>query len=99
MLKKYFVEAIVWMVLIATIVTSVVMTFKVRHAKETVDECIALGAGMAQQDILNIRLKDGTWICLGYAIVREDLKPYCGWCMPEIKGDGYFLIIDGPEKS
>ena len=93
MLRKHLFEATVWLVLILVLIGSIIMTYKVRYAIDTVNSKIEAGEQAAQCKILEIKTKK-SWTIIGYAKVREDIRGYIGWTRPEVDGYGFYLVIE-----
>lgn len=93
MLKKYFVEIMVWATLIAIVLTSVYCTFRIRMAINEVNYKIEEEGWQTATVCFESMETNESIIIIGYAKVREDVKENVGWKDPNIKGDGFFISI------
>lgn len=90
MLKKYFIEAIVWLVTIATILVSVMATFAMRRLKADAEAKLAEWSNGNSCYSFEI---GGTTIVIGYCIVREDLRDSFGPIDERIPRDGRYYLV------
>ena len=94
-MKKYFVEAIVWTMLITTLLTSVIMTFEMRNCKSQVIELYNEGWTMP---LCNRSVRIGNLrITYGYSYVKPEIRGWQGHLDERIPDEGYYLIVEDAE--
>lgn len=97
MLKKYFIEGLVWLITVATILGSVFATFEMRALKDMAETDIAEGWSCGNA-CCSFEI-GGTTIVIGYCIVREDLRDSFGPLDERIPRDGRYYLVTYPYEG
>lgn len=93
MLRKYFIEGLVWLITVSIILTSVIATFAIRGLKVEAESKLAeWNSGNASY---NFEI-GGTTMVIGYSIVREDLRDSFGPADDRIPRDGRYYLVTYP---